>query len=776
MTADKPTQVRPSPRKKTIAHLPSCRILPCLLKYRRPILTQQPPQCQPLKAKKNAKKHATFPKKSKKIPRSIPHNSYFLTHKSYFIIFSPLALPLLIGYPDADVFEPILFYKGLAMTIYHRKLTVLLILTAFSVPVSARTIVRDMYLDELDIAKVQAGWGTPHRSKSVEGNPLTIEKRTFERGIGTHAPSAMWIELDGWTSDFTAWVGVDDEVADSRASVEFIIIGKGEVMWKSGLMTAKDPAKEVNLNIRGVKKLGLIVSPGPDGMNYDHADWADAKLRVTNADPKMISPAAVEPYILTPVAPDEARINGPKVFGVRPGSPVLYTIPATGARPMTFSAENLPKNLKIDEKTGQITGKLTEKAEYNLTLTAKNARGACRRPFRIVVGDQICLTPPLGWNSWNCWAGAVDAEKIEASTKAMVDSGLVNHGWTYINIDDTWQGERGGELKAIQGNDKFPDMKALADYVHSLGLKIGIYSTPWVTSYAGYVGGSSDNADGKWSRETDPTRTGWRHGKYPFAENDAKQWAKWGFDYLKYDWNPNDIPHVTEMADALRASGRDIVYSLSNSAPFDKAGDWVRLANCWRTTGDIRDTWSSISSIGFSQDKWAPFAGTGHFNDADMLVVGEVGWGPNLHPSNLTPDEQYTHISLWCLLASPMLLGCDLTRLDDFTLNLLTNDEVLDVNQDPLCRQGRQVVADSSHEIWAKEMEDGSIAVGLFNRDFLFEESKKITLDFSALDIEGPRGVRDLWRQKDLGVFEDEFEADVPPHGVVLIRVIPDKM
>ena len=647
----------------------------------------------------------------------------------------------------------------------------LLFLVTFSV--DAKTVVRYVWLDDLDVSKVQAGWGTAQRNKSVEGNPIRIGGKEFERGIGTHARSVFWIQLDGWTSDFTAFVGVDDEVGDSPGTVEFMVIGKGQVLWKSGLMKAGDPAKEVKVKIRGVKKLGLMVTEGTDGINWDHADWADAKLRVTNKDPKAISPTITEPYILTPKPPQTPRINGPKVFGVKPGSPFLYTVPATGNRPMTFAAKDLPRGLAIDKTTGQITGALKKTGKYNVTLIAQNALGKNQRPFEIIVGDQICLTPPLGWNSWNCWAGAVDAEKVKAAAKAIVDSGLINHGWTYINIDDTWQLKRSGPLNAIQPNEKFPDMKELCDYVHSLGLKIGTYSTPWVTSYAGYIGGSADNPQGKWSGDIDGTYTGWRHGKYPFAENDARQLAQWGFDYLKYDWNPNDIPHVTEMANALKASGRDIVYSLSNSAPFDKASDWAKLSNCWRTTGDIVDTWASISSIGFAQDKWSPFAGPGHFNDADMLVVGHVGWGPSLHPSKLTPDEQYTHISLWCLLTSPLLLGCDLTKLDDFTLNLLTNDEILEVNQDPLAQQARQIKADLTHEIWAKDMIDGSKAVGLFNRDFLFEESKEITIDFTDLKLKGPGQIRDLWRQKDMGTFEDNFSAKVPPHGVLMIRIIP---
>ena len=178
-------------------------------------------------------------------------------------------------------------------------------------------------------------------------------------------------------------------------------------------------------------------------------------------------------------------------------------------------------------------------------------------------------------------------------------------------------------------------------------------------------------------------------GRISFAQNDARQWAAWGIDYLKYDWNPNELPETRQMYEALLASGRDIVLSLSNSMPFANIPDLCHWANSWRTTGDIRDTWSSMSSKGFGEDQWEPYCSPGHWNDPDMLVVGYVGWGPRLHPTQLTPDEQYTHISLWCLVSSPMLLGCDLERLDAFTLNLLTNDEVLDVSQDALGKQPR---------------------------------------------------------------------------------------
>ena len=317
----------------------------------------------------------------------------------------------------------------------------------------------------------------------------------------------------------------------------------------------------------------------------------------------------------------------------------------------SLAPSHLPAGLQLDARTGLITGSLSKPGEHVVTLRARNAKGSAEKTFKIVVGETIALTPPMGWNSWNCWGSKVDAEKVLESARGMVASGLINHGWTYINIDDAWQGKRGGPFNAIQGNEKFPDMKGLCDTMHEMGLKIGIYSTPWVTSYANHIGGSAENPEGTWSPPTIPKQGNvnkkilpWAIGKYSFATNDAKQWAAWGIDYLKYDWNPNEVPETREMYDALRASGRDVVFSLSNNSPFTNAPALSKIANCWRTTGDIRDNWDSMSKKGFGQDKWEPFAAPGHWNDPDMLVVGRVGWG-SPHPTGLTPDEQYTHIT-----------------------------------------------------------------------------------------------------------------------------------
>ncbi len=480
--------------------------------------------------------------------------------------------------------------------------------------------------------------------------------------------------------------------------------------------------------------------------------------------------------ILTPKQGPEPRINGPKVFGVRPAHPLVFTIPASGARPMTFTADHLPPGVRVDLNTGQISGALAKPGSYSIALHARNASGTATRAFKIVVGETIALTPPMGWNHYNIYGTRITQDQILTQARAMASSGLVQHGWSYINIDDGWQGSRGGPLHAMQSDPTaFPDMQALCSQVHALGLKIGTYSTPWVKSYGHRVGGSATTPDGAFKPTGIPSARNkkllpYAIGPFHFWDNDARQFAAWGIDYLKYDWNPIEVPETQAMYEALRGSGRDIVLSLSNSAPFAGAADWAKWSNAWRTGGDIRDSWPSLKSRLFTQDKWAPYAGPGHWNDTDMMVVGVVGFG-HPHQTLLTPDEQYTHMSAWCLLSVPLLLGCDMTKLDDFTLGLLTNDEVIAVSQDPLGRQATVVSHQGSAGVMAKDMEDGSKAVGLFNPGD--PSAQQVTARWSDLGIKGPQIVRDLWRQKDLGVFDHEFKADVNSHGVVLVSIRP---
>ncbi len=520
------------------------------------------------------------------------------------------------------------------------------------------------------------------------------------------------------------------------------------------------------------------------------ADETNAASMTTNSAPAQTTEtntaarAAVDATfahaeIRTPAPAHTPRINGPGIFGVRPQHPFLYHIPATGDRPMTFSADNLPPGLQLDATTGNITGTApqliseTKSAPYVVTLHAKNSLGTADKKFKIVVGETIDLTPAMGWNSWNHYAGKITQDLVLQNAQAMHDSGLIDHGWTYVNIDDTWQGGRGGKFHGLQGNDKFPDIGKLCDQIHALGLKFGIYSTPWETSYAGFPGGSSENSDGKWTPWTGGKKPTNKHilpfdiAPYHFYTNDANQWGAWGVDYLKYDWNPIQAPETKEMADALRNCGRDIVFSLSNSLNPTNAPSVTPLANSWRTTGDIKASWTSMSTKGFGQDKWRKYSSPGHWNDPDMLEFATREKGQ----PGLTANEEYTHMTLWCLLDAPLLLANDIGQMDAFTKNLLEDDEVISVSQDSLGDQATMVANEGDTKVYAKKMEDSSKAVGLFNLNG--KDPQRVVVKWSDLGISGEQNVRDLWRQKDLGKFKDEFSMEVAPHSAELVKISP---
>lgn len=496
-------------------------------------------------------------------------------------------------------------------------------------------------------------------------------------------------------------------------------------------------------------------------------------------------------YILTPKSPETPNINGPRVYGARPGADFIYRIPATGVRPMKFSAKGLPCGLKLDASKGIITGKVRRKGSYRVQITAANALGSDSSELRIEIGDRIALTPPLGWNSWNCWGDRVTADNILQAARALEEKGLADYGWSYVNIDDGWQGRRGGRYNAIQPNAKFPDMKALGDSLHARGFKFGIYSGPWISTYAAHIGSSCDNQDGTywWVEEgivdenykLDVSKydKGELHsfGKYSFARADARQWADWGVDYLKYDWFLNDVWWLRDMREALDATGRDIVYSISNATRICLAPDMQKYAHCWRTAGDIQDTWASVSNIAFDRESaWAGYAGPGNWPDADMMVLGQVGgWeGGTPHWTRLTPWEQYSHVTLWAILASPMLIGCDLDTIDEFTLSLLCNPEVLEVNQDPLGMMGvRNVFGPGKTQcVYVKRLEDGSLAVALFN---LRNEEGKVSFAPRDLGLLGAQSIRDLWRRQDVGKVADKerWEVNLPAHGCALYRLSP---
>src|SRR5499427_8902533 len=360
-----------------------------------------------------------------------------------------------------------------------------------------------------------------------------------------------------------------------------------------------------------------------------------------------------------------------------------------------------------------------------------------------VPDNGLAKTPPMGWNSWNKFAGRVDDAAVRGMADAMASNGMKDAGYQYINIDDTWEAGRDAQGN-IQTNKKFPDMKALADYVHSKGLKLGIYSSPGPNTCAGY------------------------EGSYAHEEQDARTYAAWGIDYLKYDWcgartlyTDEEMPAIYQkMGDALLLTGRPIVYSLCQYGRLDvwKWGADVG-GNLWRTTGDIRDAWDSMSRIGFGQNDLAPWAKPVHWNDPDMLEIGN---------GNMTETEYRTHMSLWSILAAPLLAGNDLRSMSPAILEILTNREVIAIDQDKAGKQGTRVSKSGEQEIWTRPLAGGTLAVGLFNRA---GEEAKMSVRWSDIGITGKAKVRDLWLHQDIAWQGPEYSVSVPAHGVVLLRV-----
>jgi alpha-galactosidase len=365
--------------------------------------------------------------------------------------------------------------------------------------------------------------------------------------------------------------------------------------------------------------------------------------------------------------------------------------------------------------------------------------------LRDVRDHGLARTPPMGWNSWNKFAGKVDDAAVRGMADAMVSSGMKEAGYIYINIDDTWEGPRDANGN-ITSNTKFPDMKALVDYVHSKGLKIGIYSSPGPKTCAGY------------------------EGSYGHEEQDARTYAAWGFDYLKYDWcsasriykNEEMQAVYQKMGDALLKTGRPIVFSLCQYGLLDvwKWGTQVG-GNLWRTTGDISDNWRSLDRIGFRQFDISSYTKPGHWNDPDMLEIGNGG---------MTADEYRTHMSLWSMLAAPLLAGNDLRSMSDETKEILTNSEVLAIDQDPDGKSVQRITApDSMTVVISRPLHDGSTAVAFFNRG---DQPQSITLDWTSMGLGGKKlQARDLWKHADVPVSGDSYTASVPSHGVVVLKV-----
>jgi alpha-galactosidase len=642
-------------------------------------------------------------------------------------------------------------------------------LLSLALPISAAETV---WLHTLDLSKMRQGWGKPQINRSIREQPLAIAGQKFEHGMGTHANSTLWLDLAGGAEKFLAFVGVDDN-ANGAATITFKIFGDGRKLWESGLMQPGQAAKAVDLDLRGVNTLLLQVGDAGDGIAFDHGNWADARFLVAGAKPRAIDGPREEKVILTPKPGPAPRINGPKVYGCRPGNPFLYRVPTTGDRPMTFSAEGLPASLQLDADRGIITGTAPARGEYKLTLRAKNSAGEATRPFKIISGDTLALTPPMGWNHWYTHYDRITDKLMREAADVMVSSGMADVGYQYVSIDDCWMNAdknkdplRNGPLRDPQGNilpnQHFPDMKAMTDYIHAKGLKAGIYTSPGPKTCAGFA------------------------GTYQHEAQDAKQFADWGFDFLKYDWcsygsiakqeKGTELEKLKkpyqQMGDILKQQKRDIVFNLCQYG-MGKVWEWGAEVggHCWRTAGDLGFELDRVFDVALANAKHRAWSKPGAWNDPDYIQIGQIGNARGMgQPIDcpLTPNEQYAFMSLWCLMAAPLFFSGDMGKLDDFTINVLCNPEVIDVDQDPLGQCAKVVDLGNDTFVMVKDLEDGAKAVGLFNRG---EMETTVTARWTDLGVAGRQAVRDLWRQKDLGDVAGEYTAKVPRHGGVLVRV-----
>jgi alpha-galactosidase len=498
-------------------------------------------------------------------------------------------------------------------------------------------------------------------------------------------------------------------------------------------------------------------------------------------------------YILTPKALPVPKINSPANFGAREGKDFMYTLAVSGKRPIKLAAYNLPEGVKFDKTTGILTGNISRKGTYTIQVSASNNQGKASKKLNLIIGNRLALTPPMSWCSWYSYGRTVTQEKIEKSAAIMKEKGLQNYGWNIIEIDDPWTQqppandsvwiklenkqatvygyyEKANTLPAITGagrdtrgelipNTRFKNIKGLVSNLHSMGFKAGIYSSPGPLTCCGVT------------------------GSYGYEYQDAKTWADWGVDYLKYDWCSYGVlaknntkeelmkPYVL-MSKALQAQKRDIIhaicqYGLGNVWEWgDEAGGQL-----WRTEQDIRDDWETVSNAFLKLADKAAYVRPGNWNDPDILQLGVVGANENGHSrsNRLTAHEQYTHMSMWCLLSAPLMLGADVEKLDAFTLNLLTNEEVIAINQDALGKAAQKIaILDNNVQVWTKPLEDGSIAVGLFNPS---DKKTETTFSLNTLKMTGNYKIRDVWRNKDIGVIKDQLKVNIPPHGIFLIKM-----
>lgn len=671
------------------------------------------------------------------------------------------------------------------------------------------SLLRIVTAPDVDVAFVNT-WGDaytmpPDRPVIVEGLkrflscPKVMTKRYFidvPGALRMHAPKAMFFRVSGGLRRFRAIVGFDPAIDTLKRKYQphhvaatkmgFRVYADGKLVADTGLLRPVEGCRTIDVDVSGTSKIVLesvdggywLGTPQLMALWRDVRFEGDAGLRVEQD----LSGAETPQFgILTPEDEETPRFNGAWTYGVRPGNPILHRVAVTGNEPLEVSVVGvLPKGLVFDPSRRLLTGSLEERGDHRIEFLARNAWGEAKRTLTVRVGDKLCLTPPMGWSAWNAWRCGISDKIIRETADVFIEKRLADHGWTYINLDDGWQrgaigatppaessvgdpkrtGNPRNDDGSIRPNGYFPDMKALADYLHSFGLKFGIYSSPGRKTCARYV------------------------GSYGHEAQDVETWTSWGVDYVKYDWcfyseifneetagrTPTDddrIKPFKKLYKELLRQPRDFVYSFSGYGGGAKTGE-ANGANLWRTWFDLKDGWGCVLNAARSTMRQRQNSHPGFWPDPDMLVVGRLHTGVlGEHDTLLTPNEQYAHVSLWAILNAPLVLGCRMNVLDEFTTKLLVNPEVIDVDQDVAEGPGGVVVDTDEALVLAKTLSDGSKAICAVNlRPFIH----RVAIDFGAVGLTGEVRVRDLWRRKDLDSCTGMMVANLPPHAPLFVR------
>jgi len=523
---------------------------------------------------------------------------------------------------------------------------------------------------------------------------------------------------------------------------------------------------------------------------------ASAQTDLTDREQQIIAAAKPGP------AP---QFRGAQVVGIHPNTPLIFPLAVTGARPLAFSAKNLPAGLTLDSQSGLITGTLPKQGEFTFTATAKNSAGKANAKLKIVCGENLALTPPMGWNSYDAFGDNVVESEVLANAHYLAEK-MQPVGWDTVVVDYCWSdpgahdNNRNARANAPLVADKFGRMlpapnrfpsaadgagfKPLAGSIHALGLKFGIHIMRGIPRNA--VQANRPIADSNFTAADAANlndKCPWCPDMFGVSSNAAEAWydscarlwASWGVDYIKVDdlSRPYHTAEVEMVRQAIDRSGRSIVFSTSpGETPVAEAAHVMTHANLWRISDDFWDNWKSLDHEFTLAARWNSHAGPGHWPDADMLPIGHLSVGHRSvggdRTTHFTRAEQLTHLSFWSLLPSPLMVGANLPDNDGWTTALLTNPEVLSVNQDSTGKPASRVsLPNSSGELWLRELAGGAHAVGLFNRT---NQPVKVEFAWKEIGLSARPSVRDLWLRKDLDRAKT-FAAEIPPHGCVLLRV-----